>query len=215
MNWGDVALRLLIRRRDRDTISGDLLEEYREEVLPRRGPRGARIWYARQVLSFVSPATWGVAIGLVAGSLQLLATAIDPLADDSGGEMIAIAAAMMLFWIGTSVAAGRRSQRFGDAVAAGLVVGIATMAVLHLAAIVRVNVFLDQIRQREDWVHLVSRFRASGVQSLRAYANGEYVRMSPILLALGAVAGTCCGTMGGLLNAFVRAPSAGASRQTR
>lgn len=31
MNWGDVALRLLVRARDRETISGDLLEEYREE----------------------------------------------------------------------------------------------------------------------------------------------------------------------------------------
>jgi hypothetical protein len=34
MNWGEMALRLVVRGRDRETISGDLLEEYREEILP-------------------------------------------------------------------------------------------------------------------------------------------------------------------------------------
>ena len=71
MKWGDFVLRLLVRRRDRDTISGDLLEEYREHVLPARGPRAARFWYVRQILSFVSPLAWGLVIGVLLGTLQL------------------------------------------------------------------------------------------------------------------------------------------------
>src|SRR6202522_1291739 len=47
--------RLLLRLlpvRDRETISGDLLEEYREEKLPQLGRVRANYWYLRQVVSF-------------------------------------------------------------------------------------------------------------------------------------------------------------------
>ncbi len=202
MNWGDAALRLLIRRRNRDTITGDLLEEYRENVLPTRGRLAAALWYSRQVLSFVSPVTWGVSIGLVASALMLLDTAIEPLADDSAGGTLTIVFALMLLWVATSAAAGRPSRRFKDALIAGLLVGIATMAVIQLAAIVRVNVFLDQIRNRQDWVGLVSRFNASGAESFREYANAEYLRGTPFLLALGALTGGLCGILAGALNAI-------------
>ena len=212
MKWLDVALRLVLRRRDRETVSGDLLEEYREVVLPKGHPLAARLWYARQVASFVSPVGWGLAIGLAFGTVQLVETAIEPLADDSAGVMVAILSVLLLLWILTSIAAGRRTQRFRDAVAAGLFVGIVTLAVVHVASIVRVNVFLEQIRHRDDWVNLVSRFRASDFHSLRAYANYEYFSGTPILLALGAVAGGLCGMVGGLINGIVRAPLARAAR---
>jgi hypothetical protein len=164
----------------------------------------ARLWYARQVVSFVSPLAWGLAIGVAAGVLQLLDTAIEPLADDSAGGMMAILGALVLLWTLTSVAAGGRTERFRDAVVSGCLVGIATMAVIHVSSIVRVNVFLDQIRYREDWVNLVSRFHASGFRSLRAYANYEYFRQSPILLTLGAVAGGWCGTVAGTIGGPIR-----------
>ena len=212
MNWADSALRFLVRRRDRETIVGDLLEEYREEVLPTKGPLSARLWYARQVLSFMSPVAWGLSIGLAAGSLQLLDTAIAPLREDTPGVMLVIVGALMLFWIATSAVAERSSGSFRDAVVAGVVIGAATMAVLHVSAIVRVNVFLDQIRDRDDWVNLLSRFHASGYQSLRVYANYEYLRLSPLLLALGGVAGGFCGTVGGLINGIRRKPFARASQ---
>ncbi len=40
--------------RDRETISGDLLEEYSQEQVPRAGSLRANIWYVRQVISFLS-----------------------------------------------------------------------------------------------------------------------------------------------------------------
>jgi hypothetical protein len=205
MNWGDFALRFLVRRRDRDTISGDLLEAYREDVLPSKGALGARLWYARQIVSFFSPVAWGVAIGLTYGVLLLVDTAIEPLGDDSGGGMILVVAVLMPL-------AGARSPRFADAVVSGIVVGIATMAIVHLAAIVRVNLFLDEIRQRGDWISLVSRFNASGFHSLRVYASYEYLRQAPLVLALGAAAGGVCGAIAGAINGIVRAPMARPSR---
>lgn len=52
--WLQRTLALLLHPRDRETISGDLLEEYREAKLPSLGPIRANCWYLRQVMSFVS-----------------------------------------------------------------------------------------------------------------------------------------------------------------
>ncbi|MBV9678786.1 MAG: hypothetical protein JO185_20790 [Acidobacteriaceae bacterium] len=52
--WLQRALLLLLRPRDRETVSGDLLEEYRQEKLPFLGSARANHWYGRQVMSFAS-----------------------------------------------------------------------------------------------------------------------------------------------------------------
>jgi hypothetical protein len=52
--WAEAVLRALLEARNRDTVSGDLLEEYRETIVPARSGLGARMWYIRQVASFVT-----------------------------------------------------------------------------------------------------------------------------------------------------------------
>jgi hypothetical protein len=208
MKWADLALRFLLNSRDRDAISGDLLEEYREQVLPSTGPLRARLWYVRQVLSFVKPSTWGLAIGVIGGALNLIDTAIEPLADDTAGGMSIWLGGLCCLWILTGFGAARGVRRFRDGVTAGVLVGMATMAVFHLAAIVRVNVFLEQIRYRGDWQNLIARFHASHFRSLRAYANYEYATQTPLLLTLGAIAGAVSGALGGAVSSVIRSPSA-------
>jgi len=200
MKWGDFVLRLLVRRRDRETISGDLLEEYREHVLPTRGSWSARLWYVRQILSFVSPIAWGLAIGVVLGTWQLVNTVQAPLANDDARGMLVMVSVILLLWTSISVATSFPTRRFRDAVVAGMLAGVATMAVFDATSILRVNVFLDQIRYRDDWVNLVARFDASNAPDLRAYANWEYVRGTPFVLAIGVVAGALCGALAGAIN---------------
>jgi len=55
--WAETLLRLLLRPEDRESVSGDLLEEYRESALPERGI-GADAWYVRQVGWFLLRACW-------------------------------------------------------------------------------------------------------------------------------------------------------------
>jgi H+/Cl- antiporter ClcA len=200
MKWGDFVLRLLVRRRDRETISGDLLEEYRDHVLPTRGSLSARLWYIRQILSFVSPIAWGFAIGVVLGTWQLVNTVRAPLADDDAGEMLFVVAVIVLLWTSVSVATSLPTGRFRDAVVAGMLAGLATMAVFDATSILRVNVFLERIRYRDDWVGLIARFDASNAPNLRAYANWEYVRGTPMVLAIGVVVGGLCGALAGVIN---------------
>ncbi len=52
--WAETLLRLVLARRDADSVSGDLLEEYRRAVVPARGQRPADWWYITQVSGFVS-----------------------------------------------------------------------------------------------------------------------------------------------------------------
>jgi hypothetical protein len=52
--WLQRALLSFLNARDRETISGDLLEEFRDEKLPHLGVLRANIWYLRQLISFAS-----------------------------------------------------------------------------------------------------------------------------------------------------------------
>ncbi|MBZ5575606.1 MAG: hypothetical protein LAP40_03475 [Acidobacteriia bacterium] len=52
--WVEATLRALLAPRDRDTITGDLLEEYREVAVPALGTYGAGRWYLRQALSLLT-----------------------------------------------------------------------------------------------------------------------------------------------------------------
>src|SRR5438552_1362536 len=56
--WADAILRLSLKTTDRETVSGDLLEEYRAAIVPARGKASANAWYVRQVAGFVWRATW-------------------------------------------------------------------------------------------------------------------------------------------------------------
>jgi len=56
--WAEWLLRLTLKRTDRESVSGDLLEEYRDTVVPARGKAAADAWYLRQVAGFMWRATW-------------------------------------------------------------------------------------------------------------------------------------------------------------
>ena len=62
----EALLRVVLARRDRETVSGDQLEEYRMHVVPGRGRRGADWWYLRQVAGFVWRSQLGWAFALSA-----------------------------------------------------------------------------------------------------------------------------------------------------
>jgi hypothetical protein len=51
--WADAILRSLVRPSDRETISGDLLEEFRAVQYPVRGALRANGWYLKHVFSIL------------------------------------------------------------------------------------------------------------------------------------------------------------------
>ena len=153
------------------------------------------VWRALRVPAFV-----GGAFGAALGVMNLVDTAREPLADDDATMILAWVALVLVLWSVATVAVTWRTRRASDVIKVGAILGIAALAVYELAAIVRVNVFLDTIQHRDDWRNLLSRYDQSGVHSLRMYANYEYaVMMTPILLAVGAIAGSISGAMGAVI----------------
>jgi hypothetical protein len=77
--WAETLLRLLLPPKDRETVLGDLLEEYRETIIPTLGPAANR-WYLRQVGSFLLRASWlwGAVLGAALVIRYLLDTSIPP-----------------------------------------------------------------------------------------------------------------------------------------
>ncbi len=64
--WAETILRAVLKRADFESVSGDLLEEYRETVYPGRGKDAADRWYIAQVSGFAlrSVAVWGALFGI-------------------------------------------------------------------------------------------------------------------------------------------------------
>lgn len=61
-DWAESTLRLCLDVKDHESVTGDLLEEYREVVQPARGSHAADCWYIRQVSGFLwrTVRTWAV-----------------------------------------------------------------------------------------------------------------------------------------------------------
>lgn len=74
--WGaEAILRLVLSADDFETVSGDLIEEYRRAVYPARGRSRANRWYMRQVAGFIWRSTWGW--GVLLAALFVGRTALD------------------------------------------------------------------------------------------------------------------------------------------
>src|SRR5260221_1244333 len=77
--WAEVMLRSSLRPSDRESISGDLLEEYRAAKRPALGALRANAWYVKQVLSVLWPLIRPCALALVGTNvLRVLLGALGP-----------------------------------------------------------------------------------------------------------------------------------------
>ena len=105
--WAEYALRIVLNPRDRDPITGDLLEEYREVVLPARGRPRADVWYLIQAGSLMNRSNSSVpaSIFVTMGALLLVALGLLMMRSDFGpppreiipfGGVAAIAAALLV-----------------------------------------------------------------------------------------------------------------------
>ena len=75
--WAESLLRTMLRPQDRESISGDLLEEYRQSIVPALGARADR-WYVRQVGWYVLRTTlpWAALVGAILVGRYLLDTLV-------------------------------------------------------------------------------------------------------------------------------------------
>jgi hypothetical protein len=199
-------LQVLLKHRDRDTIIGDLREEYDEVVVPSRGRLGGQLWYMRQIVSFLDPVKLGLVLGATFGIWVLIYTKVNPLAEDTPRALLTFYGPMFTFWGMAGFGATRRNGRLLDAIKVGATVALVTFVVYDLAQFVRVNLFLDAIRHRSDWQHMMSRFEQSGYESLRRYVNYIGLTGAPLKILAATTIGACMGAIGGLFASLARRP---------
>ena len=98
--WAEATLRSLLRHSDRESISGDLLEEYRAVRHPVLGAFWATAWYVQQSLSVLWRLMWPGLLALT--GLTLLSLKVKALGYPSlvPAPLVSLEDALVYLWVG-------------------------------------------------------------------------------------------------------------------
>jgi hypothetical protein len=150
------------------------------------------------------PVPLGLLLGAGFGLWNLIATRLDPLAEDTPIALLVFYGPMFAIWGLAGFGASRRTGRLLDGVKVGATVAFVTFVVYVLTQFVRVNLFLDTISQRSDWQNLMARFQSSGYESLRWYVNYVGLTGAPFKILAASIIGAGTGLVGGFLGSLGR-----------
>ena len=120
-NWAEALLRVFLTPADFESVSGDLLEEYRDSIRPVRGESAADTWYVMQVLGFAWRSTRIWAMLLAAAFLAR--TAVDWLVPPV--DFHTRSSVSTFLGIGLLLSAGLWSSMRSGSFFAGTVAGVA------------------------------------------------------------------------------------------
>jgi hypothetical protein len=136
--WAEAILRSAVSLSDRESISGDLLEEYRDARRPALGALRANAWYIKQVLSVLLRLVWPCAF-LIAG-LTLVSLMLQGISVGYGSPLpapgLSLIHALIYLWAGYHGSRRTRLIRAGI-LTAGItsVVGVTTFFAVAAATI--------------------------------------------------------------------------------
>jgi hypothetical protein len=184
--WAEALLRIVLDPTQFESVSGDLLEEYRAAVYPARGEARADWWYARQVLGFIwqDVRIWGILFG----SAFVVRVGIDrfvPTRDFHERAMASTGVAVGLVVTAGLVASWRSGSPF-----AGAVAGMATAAIGAAVSLAGSAALL------------VIWHDAQGMATIHASGGLSEVFILPVLVIVPAA---FFGSVGGLAGAAARA----------
>jgi hypothetical protein len=197
--WIERILRAMLKKRDRDTISGDLLEEYREDIFPAKGRIRADLWYLWQTLSLIEGANFGLLLGSAFSAFTTAKLMIAPLRSDRPIEVASLFGVILLLLSLSGFLACHRGGNLFDAMKAGTVAGLVTAVVSSLIYVVQLNLFFNTIHHRADWEMMLDAFQASHFNNLRAFANYYSAMQDLVVLPVVAIFGALAATIGGLV----------------
>ena len=180
--WAEALLRLLLKPKDRESVSGDLIEQYRDTIVPTLGPAAADRWYIRQVGSFLFRASW--AWGAFVGGALVIRYMFDTLVPPRDYRMRAailsyiILAAFLL--AGFSVARRMRSVR------AGVLTAFTAALISSLLSIAGASVMLAILH---DPVHMEELRNGGGVDEAFIGVPMKMVEIGLVVGLVGALLG--------------------------
>jgi len=179
--WAEALLRAFLKPADVDSVSGDLLEEYRDAIHPVRGQAAADAWYAIQVLGVVGRAArvWAV---LFAAAF-ITRTALDWLVPPV--DFHARSTVSTFVGIGLLLATGLWASMRSGSLLAGTFAGLAATAIGALISVIGAAALL------------VVWHDANTLAAIRGSGGLAEVFVLPVMMILpGAVLGTIGGVAG-------------------
>jgi hypothetical protein len=179
--WAERLLRLLLAPADREIVSGDLLEAYRDDVQPSRGRWRADLWYIRQVAWFAWRAAWvwGALLAAAVVGRDALDWWLSPTTEFYARSLVSTYAAIGIFACAGLMAAWR-SHSIAAGTLTGALTGVVAAVIIELASLGQLAVWHDP--------HTLAMIDASGGLS-------EMFSLPLIVV----VPGTMCATIGAVV----------------
>jgi hypothetical protein len=150
--WAESILKSLLRPSDRESISGDLLEEYRAVRYPSNGRRRADAWYIKHVWSVFLHFMWPMMLAAaLVGLLQVM---------HNRGYGLVPFPALLIFhgalYFGAGFRASRRTGLIWTGIIAGAVTSLMAFAITMTGFVVRSPQFLIAIFSKDFIVDILS-----------------------------------------------------------
>jgi len=226
--WAEAMLLRVLAPADAPAIAGDLLEHYREGVLPARGRLRADLWYVGQLASLcgriaigakagrLHDRSLGVALGGVLALVIVLSNVVLPKVGVTFPDADLDGPLFMVLLFAAFATCGflayRRRRSFAAPFRAGLIVAFCSLSIAMLTFFAVDNLFFDLVSRQPEKIWS---FRHSHDASMRTHINlglaKGVVLFLPILTGLGGVCGSLGGLFGSLLT-FLRSLLSGESR---
>jgi hypothetical protein len=180
--WAAALLESLLPSGEAETVVGDLIEEYRDAVLPARGRRQANIWFVRQVAGFAwrAPVVWGLVVAAFIAGRFLLDTFAPP-ASYAQRSFFTTWSSILLYLL-AGAWGGRRTGR----ARAGIIVAVCAHAIgWAVSAAITGAIFVGVIRNDAAMLNLFRETGGWGEEWLLP------LMLLPFVLVLGLVGGVC------------------------
>jgi hypothetical protein len=190
--WAVAILPLLLRSAEAETVTGDLIEEYRDAVYPASGEWRADLWFVRQVAGFAwrAAAPWGLLLAAFMSGRFVLDTFAPPVSY-SARSFFTTWSAILLYLL----AAAWASSRTGRA-GTGMLIALGAHAVgWSVNVAITAAVFMGVIRNEPA---MLSLFQQTG-------GWGEQWLLPLMLLPIVTVLGSAGGLLGRSISGNVRA----------
>jgi hypothetical protein len=178
--WAVALLPLLLRADEAETVTGDLIEEYRDTVYPLSGRWRADAWFVRQVAGFAwrTASLWGLLLAAFMTGRFLLDTFAPPA--NWGPRSSVTTWSVILLYLIAGAWAARRTGRART----GAVVAIGTHLISCLVgAPIHIAVFLAVIQRQPKMLNLF--YQTGGWGEEWALP----VMLLPVVFVLGLVGG--------------------------
>jgi hypothetical protein len=187
--WAESLLQAVVTPAEFENVSGDLLEQYRDSIHPRYGPR-ADWWYLTQVFGFIarSARVWAALFG----AAFVTRTALDWLAPPA--DFSTRATVSTYLGVGILCTAGVWASWRSGSIVAGTVAGVATTVIGAIISLTGAAVLLA------IWHDAPTLAAIDGSGGL-----GEVLTLPLVMVVPGAL----LGTIGGIVGAASRHRAAG------